>query len=293
MGSRFAMAANPQLDGRWILVVDDEPAVRVTVEKILRAHGAVCHGVGNHAEALRTVEDEPRFEVAILDYAMPDGDGAELAPRLRAVRPDLFVVGNSGTDRRHEFRRAGVDRFLPKPWRVEELIEVLRESTRKREVPVPDLASHRRTERREDDTMDAFPPLRLALSVVDVSSLSDTDAALRFVLSLHFASLSALAEFGLHTYQEREDHDPPTKLVRRAAVDLLRDLEAIQRAACSPLPRRLEPAACSRDRFDAVVNTRAVLADLAVRRLDGEATPYLLGLFDRVQAPDPEAYARR
>jgi CheY-like chemotaxis protein len=293
MGSRIAGKVDAQLDGRWILVVDDEPAIRFTVEKVLRAHGAVCHGAASHAEALRTVEDEARFEVAILDYAMPDGDGAELAPRLRAVRPELFVVGNSGTDRRHEFRRAGVDRFLPKPWRVEELIEVLRESTRTREVPVVELASHRRTDRGLDDTMDEFPPLRLALSVVDISSIPDTDAALRFVLSLHFASLSAIAEYGLHTYREREDHDPPTTLVRHAAADLLRDLEAIQRAACSPLPRRLEPAACGRDRFDAVVNTRAVLADLALRRLEGEATTYLLGVFDRVPAPDPAAYARR
>lgn len=125
MGSRVAPHANGQLDGRWILVVDDEPAVLFTVEKLLKARGAVCRAASSHEDALRAAASERRLEVAILDFAMPDGEGCALVRRLLAVRPDLVVVGNSGADRRSEFRLSGVDRFLRKPWRVDELIEVL------------------------------------------------------------------------------------------------------------------------------------------------------------------------
>lgn len=138
--------------------------------------------------------------------------------------------------------------------------------------------------------MNGLAPFHLALSVVDASSLPDTDAALRFVLGKQFASLAELAEYCLHTYQEREAHDPPGKLVRQAAADLLVDLEEIRRAARSPLLRRIEPSTSEIEPSHAVVNTRAVLADLAMRHLNEEATTYLLGLFDRVRAPAPDRH---
>lgn len=107
MGGRVARQPNGQLDGRWILVVDDEPAVLFMVEKILEANGAVCRAATSHADALRAAASESRLEVAILDFSMPDGDGCELVPKLLAVRPEMVVVGNSGTDRRQEFHRLG------------------------------------------------------------------------------------------------------------------------------------------------------------------------------------------
>ena len=125
MSARAVQQASDPLDGRWILVVDDEPAVRVAMARLLSTYGAVCCAAESHERALRLLESEPRLEVAILDFTMPDGNGSDLVPQLRAVRPELVMVGTSGADRREEFRRSGVDRFLPKPWSVEELIEQL------------------------------------------------------------------------------------------------------------------------------------------------------------------------
>jgi hypothetical protein len=44
--------------------------------------------------------------------------------RLHWQRPDLPLVGTSGSDHRSEFAARGVDRFLPKPWALDDLIRV-------------------------------------------------------------------------------------------------------------------------------------------------------------------------
>jgi len=140
--------------------------------------------------------------------------------------------------------------------------------------------------------MEDHAPLSLALVVFDASDFPDTDSAQRFVESEPFGYLSDLAEYGLYKYRDGEVRGPLTELVRDAAAHLLLDLEAIRRAAGSPVPRRLEPASFPRETGDAMVWPRAVLAELAVNRFDGAATRYLLGLFDRVRAPIPGGTAK-
>lgn len=126
-GRAEGLAVDPstRLKDKWILVIDDDPAVRVVSARILLEHGAMCQLAGRHEHALKILEREPQFEVAILDYQMPDGDGPQLVPQLRARRPDLLVVGSSGSDRRREFRQAGVERFLEKPWGIDDLIAAI------------------------------------------------------------------------------------------------------------------------------------------------------------------------
>jgi CheY-like chemotaxis protein len=55
---------------------------------------------------------------------MPDGHVAHLVPRLRTVRPDLPVVGTSAANRGKDFARCGVNRFIAKPWGLEDLVRV-------------------------------------------------------------------------------------------------------------------------------------------------------------------------
>lgn len=126
-GQAEGLAVDPsaRLKDKWILVIDDDPAVGVVSARILLEYGAMCQLAGRHEHALKILEREPKFEVAILDYQMPDGDGPQLVPQLRARRPDLLVVGSSGSDRRREFRRAGVERFLEKPWGIDDLIAAI------------------------------------------------------------------------------------------------------------------------------------------------------------------------
>lgn len=110
--------------GRRILYVDDEALMRHAVARLLRGAGAVFLGAGTHDQAIALLGFESPLDLAILDFQMPDGDPGYLARRLRGRWPSLPVVGTSGLDRRSEFAARGVDRFLRKPWTLDDLIQV-------------------------------------------------------------------------------------------------------------------------------------------------------------------------
>jgi FixJ family two-component response regulator len=117
--------------GRWILVVDDEPSMRLLIEVVLNSQGwpAVCvDGAEGALHALKAREEPPA--VVICDVLMPGLDGLELVRRMCARILDLNVIFISGrlsdvswwpTDLREH-------RFLAKPFEKAQLIEAVREA---------------------------------------------------------------------------------------------------------------------------------------------------------------------
>src|SRR5438132_1991964 len=80
-----------------ILAVDDEPDLRMVIERILVSSGyrvEVAGGVREAVTLLDTLEDFP--DLLVTDVRMPDGAGAELAALVRRQRPDLPVLYVSG-----------------------------------------------------------------------------------------------------------------------------------------------------------------------------------------------------
>ena len=113
-----------RIEGRRILFVDDELLMRRAVARLLRGAGASCLGAATHDETVVLLAFEPRLDLAILDYQVPDGGVGRLVRRLRWQRPALPLVGTSASDHRSEFAALGVGRFLQKPWGLDELIDV-------------------------------------------------------------------------------------------------------------------------------------------------------------------------
>jgi two-component system cell cycle sensor histidine kinase/response regulator CckA len=87
----------PQGSGEHVLVVDDEPAVRVVVQRILERNGYQVRLAGDGAEAMRLIaEDAGSLQVVITDMMMPGMDGAELCRVLSREAPGIRVVGMTG-----------------------------------------------------------------------------------------------------------------------------------------------------------------------------------------------------
>lgn len=78
-----------------ILIVDDEPTVRVFFEQMLSEDGYYVVAVGTVRQALRAIADRP-FELALVDLSLPDGDGLELVRQMRAELPYLKILATSG-----------------------------------------------------------------------------------------------------------------------------------------------------------------------------------------------------
>ncbi len=80
-----ATASLPPGQGE-LLIVDDEPFLREAVAASLRFLGFEVTTAENGTGALRLARDRP-FDLVVLDVMLPDTDGFEVVPRLRAGRP--------------------------------------------------------------------------------------------------------------------------------------------------------------------------------------------------------------
>jgi CheY-like chemotaxis protein len=80
-----------------ILIADDEAAIRLTLDMLLRRRGYVVTVASSGAEALMLIEQQP-FDLLLLDYKMPGLSGLDVALRARARLPAaaiLFLTGSS------------------------------------------------------------------------------------------------------------------------------------------------------------------------------------------------------
>ena len=80
-----------------ILIVDDEAAVRLTLDMLLRRRGYLVTVASNGDEALTLIEQQP-FDLLLLDYKMPGLSGLDVALRAHELLPKaavLFLTGSS------------------------------------------------------------------------------------------------------------------------------------------------------------------------------------------------------
>ncbi len=115
--------------GRALIVEDHGLVRRVLVEGLERS-GCICHAAETHQQALTLFDRDPDIRVVILDSEVRDGDPADFVRRIRALRPEVCIVGTSPLERRDRFADLGVELFLPKPWTVADLVELIRSSSR-------------------------------------------------------------------------------------------------------------------------------------------------------------------
>ena len=79
--------------GPLVLVVDDEPAIRSEVCRMVRGFGYPARSASGGGEALRFLAEHPReVRLLIADLGMPRMDGGELAERARDLDPGLRVL---------------------------------------------------------------------------------------------------------------------------------------------------------------------------------------------------------
>lgn len=120
--------AEIQSDGK-VLVVDDEPQVVWVLQFSLEAEGYSTVAATDGLEAMEQIgEHHPK--VMLLDIMMPDMDGWAVLEKMLALPPEQrpkVVVVSALTSLKDRAKAAelGADAFVPKPFNVDELLEVL------------------------------------------------------------------------------------------------------------------------------------------------------------------------
>jgi CheY-like chemotaxis protein len=102
---------------RKVLVVDDDPVVRKSFDRVLSSKGYAVITAGNGEEALRKLNEE-KYDVVYTDVRMPGMSGLEVAEQVKARKPwtPVVIITGYGTEAAEaRAKAAGVSSFLHKP----------------------------------------------------------------------------------------------------------------------------------------------------------------------------------
>lgn len=124
-----------KLEGLKILVVEDDPTVRLLVKKALENHG----GTISEADSAKNGESKAlqnEYDMIVLDLRLPDGTGYDVCVNLRdqnVTTPILVLSAEQETNMKVKILNVGADDYLTKPFSVEELLArieaIMRRST--------------------------------------------------------------------------------------------------------------------------------------------------------------------
>jgi len=125
--------SNPRFSPRAlrIIVADDEADAVTALKLLLNDEGHDVIGLSKGAEVLRTVE-EFRPDVVVLDIAMPDLSGYEIAKEIRKrhgqITPLLIAITGRYKQASDKMlgQIVGFDHYLVKPYQPDELLALLR-----------------------------------------------------------------------------------------------------------------------------------------------------------------------
>jgi len=119
-----------------ILVADDDSGIRTVLNQALGRAGYSVRTTGNAATLWQRVNDG-EGDLVITDVVMPDGNGLDLIPRIRQIRPELRIVVMSAHKTLMTAVRAaerGAFEYLPKPFDLNELVSIVKRAF---EAPAP------------------------------------------------------------------------------------------------------------------------------------------------------------
>ena len=120
----------PSGNGELILVADDEESIRIVTQKTLERFGYKVLVAENGAQAVALyASNGSEVAAVLLDMAMPVMDGPATIIALKAMNPDVLIIGSSGQAANGGVAKAvgaGVHHFVPKPYTAETLLRTLR-----------------------------------------------------------------------------------------------------------------------------------------------------------------------
>jgi len=112
------------------LAIDDNEEFRNLITELLEPFGIEVHAVANPVKALEQFTTEKDdFQLVLLDYYMPQLDGAKTFEWLKKLNPNVKVIIVSGAEElrlRQILAQHPIDGYIRKPFRVQEALHIIR-----------------------------------------------------------------------------------------------------------------------------------------------------------------------
>jgi len=133
-----------------ILVIDDETAIRESLEVLLTLEGYAVTTAEDGVEGLKLL-DSQSFDLVLLDLALPGQSGLELLPQIKERQPELSVImitAYGTVDNVVDAIRSGAENFVQKPWDNEKLLADIRSAVARRKAEEENLQLKRTLKQR-------------------------------------------------------------------------------------------------------------------------------------------------
>lgn len=119
-----------------ILVIEDERTIAENIRKYLSKSSITVDIESSYTEGKFQAESES-YDVYIIDWMLPDGNGVKLASEIRAMNatPILMLTAKSQTDDIIDGLNAGADDYLTKPFSLAELLARINALIRRKNGP--------------------------------------------------------------------------------------------------------------------------------------------------------------
>ena len=142
--------ANTSAPDARILVIDDEAAIRESLEVLLTLEGYTVDMATEGESGLKMIDRES-YDLVLLDLSMPGLSGMELLPLIKERQPDLpliMITAYGTVDNVVEAIRNGASNFVQKPWDNEKLLADIRSAILRRKAEEENLQLKRTLKQR-------------------------------------------------------------------------------------------------------------------------------------------------
>jgi len=116
-----------------ILTIDDDPDILAYFREVMHGYGINCDTAAGGEEALKLIEKNGSYHIYFVDWKMPGMDGIQLTRELKSKEANNSVVimisAAEWSAIADESKKAGVDKFLPKPLFPSSIVDVINECT--------------------------------------------------------------------------------------------------------------------------------------------------------------------
>ena len=128
MISRYAAGRDESFSMGTVLIIDDEAAIRESLQTLLELEGYEVDMASDGAEGLARLAERP-YDLVLLDFAMPERNGIEVLQDIRERDSDLAVImitAYGTVENAVNAMQAGATNFIQKPWDNEKLLADVR-----------------------------------------------------------------------------------------------------------------------------------------------------------------------
>jgi PAS domain S-box-containing protein len=127
----YTTSAAPTAEGEVVLVIDDEPTIRMLIAEVLGELGYAVIEAPDGPAGLKVLESNARIDLLITDVGLPEGmNGRQVADAARVTRPDLKVLFITGYAENAIISRGRLENgmfVLTKPFEMEALADRIRD----------------------------------------------------------------------------------------------------------------------------------------------------------------------